>query len=501
MEQRAKAVKAFVDEQPEAIERVKVPKSSMRVAALRPPLPAAIASMPIDVKFPADNEATLSSLVTTLSAVNLQVAFQWSDPTQGEDILKQKLPFLSYEGTVGELMSTLRTGLGLVTWYENGTIYISNHERYAITLPQNKDVIEAVKGEIEKLGADNVVTSLRGGKIIYTASPNSQDHIIGPFLDRMTRNLAVVNMQVAVVSLALNDKSDVGFDWNKFQLAFDQTPKGINELTGSAAAARASGTSQIYNPVNNGGTGSGTGTGTGTGTDTSSGGGAAGSTDADLVGAAGKLTTAGLTLSKTNLGNVFGTYGALTVAGALNFLSNFGTTNVTQNVSLRTLSGSTMKLQSGQEVPYVKGVSNSSTSNSNNIYGSTETDKVDTGLTVEMSPLYDSDAQIVTVDVDVKLDAILDFVELSAGNQIGSITQPLVQKQNMNDIVRVQAGKTVVIGGLQFDSDTKAGTEPSMLRKQLQGTNKVGGSRSQTVQRNALFIIMRPTVTVYEAED
>lgn len=464
----------FVEETPTAVEVIKVPRSSMKAVSLGGRLPDHIASMNIDIKFPGEHEATLSSLVQTLSAVNLQVAFQWSSPTQGEDILKRKLPFLGFKGTIGELMSTLRTGLGVVTWYEDGLIYISNHERYAVTLPQNKEVLDTVKDEIKNLGADNIVTSLRGGKIIYTASPTVQDQVIGPFLDRLSRNLAVVNLQVAVVSLALNDNSDSGFDWNKFQVAFSNSPEGMGDLTNGSSAS--------------GGNAS-----------ASEDGGSSGSTG-KLVGETIKLGMGGISFGKTQLGNVFGTYGALTVASAINFLSNFGTTNVTQNVSMKTLSGSTVTLQSGQEVPYVKGVSN--TSSGEATIGSTETETVDTGLKIEMTPQYDSDAQVVTVEVDVELNSILDFVELKAGNQIGSITQPLVQKQNMNDIVRVQAGKTVVIGGLQYDSDTQSGTEPAFIRRMLQkqGKGLTGGSRSQQVTRNALFIIMRPTLTVYETE-
>lgn len=481
--EQVKVSKQFVDDTPLAIERIKVPKSSMKAVSVGAPLPSHIANMPIDVKFPSDNESTLASLVQTLSAVNIQVAFQWSNPSQGEDILKRKLPFLAFQGTVGEMMAALRTGLGIVTWYENGLIYISNQERYAITLPQNKDILESVKDEIKNLGADNIVVSLRGGKIIYTASPTTQDQVIGPFLERMSRNLAVVNLQVAVVSLALNDKSDTGFDWNKFQIALNSTPKGIDDLTRSREE-------------NTGSRNSGSGSG-----ENGNGSGETRGEAGDLVGHAIGLTNAGLSLSKTNLGQVFGTYGAVTVAGAVNFLSNFGSTNITQNVSLKTLSGSVVKLQSGQEVPYVKGVSN--TNNGDNSIGSTDTETVETGLTIEMTPHYDSDAEVVTVDVDVKLDAILEFVELKAGNQIGTLTQPLVQKQNMNDIVRVQAGRTVVIGGLQYDSDEKKGTEPAFMRKRLQDTgrsDKTLGSRSQNVTRNALFIILRPTLTVYETE-
>jgi type II secretory pathway component GspD/PulD (secretin) len=223
-------------------------------------------------------------------------------------------------------------------------------------------------------------------------------------------------------------------------------------------------------------------------------------------------TGGALNLGRTSTGTIFGTYGALNITSAIKFLSTFGHTNVTQNVSLKTLSGSAVAFQSGQEVPYVSGVSNNGSysnnssnnnNNNNNNYNngsSTQTDKVETGLKLDLKPLYDGDSELVTIDVKVDLNQILQFVELSAGNQIGSLTQPLVQKQNLSDLVQVQAGRTVVIGGLQYDSDTFSGNEPSMIRDKLAELNRSIGKRSRETQRNALFIILRPAVTVYEAE-
>ncbi|MCV9963799.1 type II and III secretion system protein [Pararhizobium sp. BT-229] len=463
------AIAKFTEDAVVPIERIVVPESSMKAVADRPAIPAHIQRMPIEVLFPSNHESTLAGLVQSLSILGLQVTFQWSNPTQEDAILQKKLPFLRFQGTVGELLSALKNGLGLVAWYQDGMIYLSDQQRYSLSLPQNKDVLDTVSKEIEELGADNIVTSLRGGKILYTASPSTQEDLIGPFLDRMSRNLAVVNMQVAVVSLSLNDSSEVGFDWDAFKIAFDSTDTATSD----------------------GGTDTGTDTDTDTGTDT----------DDDSVtgtpGTVASLVGSGLSLSKTNLGHVFGTYGALTITSAVKFLSTFGHTNVTQHVSLKTLSGSEVTLQSGQEVPYVKGVSSTNTGGDNTI-GSSDTDTVETGLKLTLNPLYDSDAQVVTVDVEVDLNQILSFVELSAGNDIGTLTQPLVQKQNMKDLVQVQAGKTVVIGGLQFDSDTTNGNEPTVVRNALEGTGKRFGKDSKQIQRNALFIILRPTVTVYD---
>ena len=452
----------------------------MRAVAERPEVPVHIARMPIDVMFPSNHESNLGALVQTLSSLGLQVTFQWSNPTQEEEILQKKLPFLRFQGTLGEMLSALRNGLGLVAWYQDGMIYLSDQQRYSLSLPQNEDVLDTVSKEIEELGAANIVTSLRGGKILYTASPTTQDELIGPFLDRMARNLAVVNMQVAVVSLSLNDSSEVGFDWDAFKVAFDSTS--------AATGGSGSGTG-----TTTGTTGGGAGTGTGTGS---------GNNGDSLTGEKGTvfgLTGNGLSLGRTNMGTIFGTYGALTIGSAVKFLSTFGNTNVTQHVSLKTLSGSEVTLQSGQEVPYVKNVS-SNYNGGDSSTGSSDTDTVETGLKLTLNPLYDSDAEVVTVDVEVDLNQILSFVELKAGNDIGTLTQPLVQKQNMKDLVQVQAGKTVVIGGLQYDSDTRNGNEPTLVRNALEGTGKRFGKDKREVQRNALFIILRPTVTVYDRE-
>lgn len=475
-----------------AIERVTVPKSSMKPFAQHPPVPSEITSQPIDIGFPVDNPATLNSLVLVLASRNIQISFQWSDPTQGDKILSKKLPFLSFKGTIGELLSTLRNGVGLVSWYEDGMIYLSDQQRYSVTLPQNDDILKAVSAEVKSLGADNVVTSLRGGKLLYTATPSVEDDLIGPFLDRMSRNLSVINMQVAVVSLALTDNTNTGFDWESFKVAFDSTAKTLSDVTAAPTTAATTAT--------------GTTTGTTTSTTTTSTNGtttttASGGFTPSGVGTVAAVTGTALTFGRTSTGNVFGTYGALNVASAINFLSTFGHTNVKQNVSLKTLSGTEVSFQSGEDIPYVKNVTNSTASNSTTTSGSTQTDKVETGLKLDMKPLYDGDSHLVTVDVKMDLNQLVRFVNLSAGNQIGNLTQPEVQKQNLKNLVQVQAGQTVVIGGLQYDSEDFAGNEPAMLRDKLANAGLSTGKRKRDVTRNALFIVLRPSVTVYQAEN
>ncbi|WP_204313448.1 hypothetical protein, partial [Klebsiella michiganensis] len=48
-------------------------------------------------------------------------------------------------------------------------------------------------------------------------------------------------------------------------------------------------------------------------------------------------------------------------------------------------------------------------------FGTANTDFVQTGITLTMTPQFDADAGIVTVAVDLKLKALIEFVQLNAG--------------------------------------------------------------------------------------
>ena len=491
------------------VRHVRVPMSSMQAKAVRSPVSAPLRARAASIQFAASNDATVSDLTQTLSSAGIQIAFRWVN-AKGDDILKRRLPFSRYNGTVGGLLDALRTGIGIVAWQEGQTIFLSDAERYAVALPQDEDILKQVAGTLKDLGATDIVTSLEGGKVIYSATPGNQDEIIGPFMRRMVRNLATINLQVAIVSLAVTDKSAQGFDWSKFGLGFDSRKDAL-------AGAYRSGQAQNVPGNANGGTDGSTNTGgqvvnnnTGIGTTQQQGpGNFLPQSRGDQKGGLVDLAKDGLILGTTQTPQILGIRSAVTVAGAIDWLSTFGNTNVTQHVDLRTLSGKPVKFRSGQEIPYVKGVgvsSNGSTNSGNtsaggnNLLGSTQTDKVKTGLTVEIKPRYDSDAELVISDLKMELKSVLEFVQLSAGNQIGTLTQPRTQEQELNDVVRLKAGQTAILGGLQYDQEQFDGNEPTFARDALKRMSSSIGRRAQDVSRNALFIIMRPVITVYEPD-
>jgi len=448
------------------ITRVRVPGPAGGVYSDRQPVSAELRNRPVRVEF-ASQTAPLGDLVDALSAQDVQIAFRW-ETEENTGVLRRTMPFTRFNGTMGGLLDAMRTGMGIVSWQEGNVVFLSDIDRYAVVLPQETQLMADVAKSLGELGATNIVTSLESGKILYTARPALQDETLRPFLDRTVRNLSTINLQVAVVSLALTDQSSQGFDWSRFSAMVDGRPEAIADAEGGSGPANLGASPTLPGSI------------------------------ADNAGSVINLASDALVLGTTNIGTVFGAKAVSSVSAAIGFLSSFGNTNVTQHVDLRTLSGKTVRFQSGQEIPYVSGVG--AVAGESSVTGTAQTDKIQTGLEVEMTPRYDSQSHVVTVSVDMKLTDIIEFVQLSAGNQLGTISQPRTQNQQLTDIVQMRAGQTVIIGGLQYDREAYNGNEPSFMRGTGRSSSTAFGKRDQDVSRSSLFIILRPTVTIYETE-
>ena len=455
------------------VSRVPVTAGMLVAKSIRQPLPREIGERRLSVSFPA-TESTLERLVLMVGYSGVRVAERFTGNSDKE-FLGRSLPFRSFDGTLAELMGVLRSGIGVVSWWQDGTLFLTDQDRFALSVPQNSEVVQTIAKELEGLGAKEISSSLRGGQIVFSASPSQFSEVIQPYMDRIHRNMAMINIQLAVVDLALSDTTASGFDWNAFTA----------QITSAAASTSSSSTTTTTSTTSSAST-------------------SATLPSTTLSGAAGSIQ-APLAAALSKGVKVWGLNGVLNVTGAINFLSKFGTANTRQNVELRTLSGTEVALRSGQTIPYVSGVGVSSIGNtgsagSGNLLGSAQTSSVKTGLTIKLTPFFDSGNDIVTVDLNVLVNSVLEFRQLDAGSQVGTLTQPVTQEQSLNDIVRVLAGNTVIIGGLQIDNGTWSGTEPNFIRGEKSATDPylpLIGNRSQDRRKEALFIIIRPSVTVF----
>lgn len=422
-----------------------------------------------------------------------------------------------YSGTLGGLVSAVsRTTNTWFTWHE-GTLVVSAAEKISVSIPQESDFAEELRTGLTGLGLSGSAVSWQAGMATMEVTPQ-QFAKVRTYLERFTSNAAVVTMQLAIINVTLKHDARQGIDWDKLTIASQPqgTPEDLARWRGGPTPPTPTPT-----PTPTPGTGTGGSTG-GTGSDgaavveevaqasaalarsatgigTALRGGA--STSAGTTGAASQAlfrategtsaTSAMVTALSLASGNLSAAVflNRFSFEGMFGFLEKYGITETKQNVMLKTIAGSKVEFASVTQVPYVSQVSvTSSTTAATTATGSTQTAQAEDGIRVELSPTYDAAANSVSVDLSLSIKSVLAFNELSAGNQIGTLTQPTTAERSFNDKIRVRPGQTVVVGGITYDTVGDERGAPLYMR----GTRLE--SQVLKVQRNTTFIVLRPTV-------
>lgn len=445
-------------------------------------LPAAIKSRKVSLEL--EPGTTITDLVAVLGKIGVTVIL--SDESVG----KKSFYMPRYNGSLGNLLAAVSRATNVWFTWHDGAIHVSATERIGVSIPQESNFGEELGKGLETLGVKDRSVNWKSGMATLEITPN-QFHKVKSFIERYTANAAVISLQVAVINVTLNQTAKQGIDWDKLQLS--AVPGGdlakvrayqslYNNATNTAGNL-VNGVNNMVNAPVDGTTGMGTGTGTGTTTTPTTG----STTSTPPTGAAAALTWAGNALSGAIFTNRF------SFQGLFNFLQSYGVAETKQNVLLKTAAGNKVEFKSLTQIPYVSeiGATTTGTTNNNggnNVVGSSKTAKADDGLTVEMSPSFDAAANTVTVEMKLSIKAVVAFNELSAGNQLGKLTQPTTAERSMTDTVRLRPGQTVVVGGLTYDSVSDNKGAPIFL------TGTKLESQSLTVNRQSMFIVLRPTV-------
>lgn len=431
-----------------------------------------------------DTAVTVKDVVATVSGLGVPVII-------ADQEIEEKPFFMPhFKGTIGQLLSAVSKATNTWFTYENGMLVASSKVKIGVTLPQEKEFGESIKKGLTGIGVKESAVTWEAGIIFAEVTPD-QFPRAKLILERMTANAAVVNLQVSVINVTLNQSAKQGIDWDGLTIAATKggtradivALKKETGLTGNSTPAPVQNNQNNNNNLNNNGTGTGTGTGTGgttstTGTDSTN---TAKKTTVDgamsAIEFAGQALNGAIFTKRFNLGAMF------------NFLQSYGDAQTDQNVVLKTVSGKKVEFNSLIQVPYVSEIGNTSTANTQNTTASTKTEKADDGITVALTPTYDAASNVVSVDVEMSLKAVIAFNELSAGNQLGTLTQPTTANREINNTIRMRPGETVVLGGLTYNSvsDNRAG--PTFLQK---GSRLE--SQSLTVSRQTMYIVIRPSI-------
>lgn len=452
-------------------------------------------SPPADIKnktvsLSLESGSTIKDLVSILG--NLGYSIILTD----EELGAKEFYLPHYKGTLGNLMSAVSRSADVWFTWSDGVLQVSEKERVVLSLPQDEALADKVKEGLSSLGTSDTLVSFHAGMVTTELKP-SQLKKVKSYLERMTTNAALVAMQVAVVNVSLNQNTKQGVDWSKMQMALGKNNKfALNSLSSEPGALK--GSTDLNNTTPTTPT---TGTGTGVVDPTTGvvGGGMpivnpTQSANADVDAIAANLGNTVL-VGGSSLRGV-ATNSLFSLVGFIDFLNDYGVTETKQNVMINTVTGNEVKLESLTQIPYVSSLSVGTTgSNAQNsaLLGGTRTDKANDGITLKVLPAFDAYSNTVTVKLDLSIEAVIGFTNLSAGNQVGSMSQPTTAKRSFNDIIRVRPGQTVVVGGLTYDSIGDNRSAPAFLM------DTKAEHKALTLNRNTMFIVIRPTITMLGA--
>ena len=448
-------------------------------------------AIPVDVKnrtvgLDLEPGATIQDVVAALGQIGVPVLLA------DEAAAAHAFYLPHFNGKLGTLLSAISRATDVWFTWSDGAIVVSSTERIGVSVPQDSTFAETLGKGLDALGVKGHAITADAGMVTMEVTP-SQFRRVREYLSRLTNNAAFVTLQVAVLNVTLNQNAKQGIDWANLQfsalkggspLDVQAWQKALGANSGTSSGGTGLGSTTGGGPSNTTGNTS-TGTTatdtTGTGTDST------GSVGSALGSVAKNVASLGVTGGALQ-GLVFGN--RFNFSGLFDFLQTYGDTKTTQNVLLKTVSGNKVSFKSLTQIPYVSeiGVTTSTSSNNNTALGSTQTEKADDGIEVDMTPRYDASANTVTIDMKLSIKAVLAFNQLSAGNQLGTLTQPTTADRSFTDILRMRPGQTVVVGGLQYDSVTNDHNSPLFLQ------DTKAEHQALTLSRQSMFIVVRSNV-------
>ncbi len=449
-------------------------------------LPKALSGKKVDLTL--NEHANLSALATALSALKIPVLVQ--NAKLGD--IPLNIPY--FNGTLGALLQAVSSLKNVFFIWDGSALLLEKEASFSATIPQIPHLAKVVQSGLATLGATKITYSRQTGMVDFKADPSAIRRI-KPYLAGLNNNSALISLRVAVISVQLSSDRDSGVNWGALEAAVSPglLTAPLSSLVSSLPSANSGGSAfsapSAPNPVSTPYTNTNpnanststpqTNTSTAPEITTQSGSGPSGTT---------------LTLSGSGMGLTINNP-SFSFSGVLQFLDTYGKTSTLQNVLVRTLSGTKVTLKNNMQIPYVSNVgvgAVGSSGGSTTSVGTASTSTANSGITLDLSPYYNYRTGQVTISIKVELNAVLGFNQLSAGSQLGSLTQPTTQNEEISSLVKVLPGQPVILGGLRYRtlSDNRQGL-PWLATHGL-------ASKDLQLSDQEMVIVLRPTVTLYD---
>lgn len=386
---------------------------------------------------------------------------------------------LNYKGSIRGLFKVLSGLTGYFFTYQDGAVVVKQTDTFSVLLPsylnsirsldekksekdlEKADFLREVEDSLMRLGARGIGYDTLSSTMTFRANEPAFRRVKG-YLQDIKDNASLVTMRVIILNVRLTSDENAGIDWSRFNMGWKaqmQEPP-FGNITNSSSGSSSSGNSP--------------------GSDS-------------LLASAAQSYIEGLGAISNGTGANFLTQTSkFTLSTLLNFISDYGKSDIIQNVFVQTLSGREGRIDVLTETPYVSSVSVAAlSSNAAATQSAANTEKAKSGVQLRLQPVYSKAAQTLSLRLFVGVFGVTRFVDLSAG-ALGSFTQPETTMKTLDTFIRMKPDQVAVLGGLIYDANS-GGT------RGLPGDSYLTKSVNKKTQKEELVIVLKPTVFEFEA--
>ncbi|HHC7292217.1 TPA: hypothetical protein ACN31Q_000457 [Vibrio campbellii] len=161
----------------------------------------------------------------------------------------QRIIINKYDGGLEDLLNGISENTNLSFEEKNGILYIRELKNYKIKVVQDKEIIDAVKEELEKMEEEikELVVSDTAGVFSFKSDYKTFNKIKGVVED-INNNTSLINIDLSLINVELNQSSGNGFDWKSLNIAANLNPADIvNEGLSIVGGERLSVQSKKFN--------------------------------------------------------------------------------------------------------------------------------------------------------------------------------------------------------------------------------------------------------------
>ncbi|MEM4134392.1 MAG: hypothetical protein QXV73_04270 [Candidatus Micrarchaeia archaeon] len=333
---------------------------------------------------------------------------------------------IKYKGKLCDLFNLLSHKTGYFFDYRgDSTVIVEKEKTFSFIVPNYFELLKYVKDSIEKLGARNVSYDNFTSMLNFTVDYTGYERV-KRFLQSLYRNASLINLRIVLLSVSFDSENNIGIDWSRFTLdASDRLMRVKSDLN---LVTNNQGASIVINRPK------------------------------------------------------------FSFSGFLNFIEKYGKYSILQNVYMQTLSGVKGRIEVVKETPYIKEVSlSTSNTTTGTALGTATSDKAKSGVELEMVPYYDKLSDTLSINLKVVVSEVIRLINLNAGQQIGTLTQPEVSLKTVNTQLRLTPEQVIILGGLIYEkgyTNTSGLPFDSVLTKEM----------VQSKSKEELVILVKPTI-------